>query len=138
MEKLTLPAEGRELDKVIEFVGRALEPYPIPPAERMRIELAVEEVFVNIANYAYAPEKGEAEVSCGVSGEPPVLTVVFSDSGREFDPLKKEDADTSREALLSREGGLGIFLVKKNVDEVSYKREGGRNVLTLRKSLRRE
>lgn len=135
MKKLTLPAKIKALDELIGLVDNAIAPYSCPPAEQMNIELAAEEIFVNIASYAYAPEEGEAEIGCLVEGEPPVLTMVFTDSGRAFDPLAGEDADTSRDALLAREGGLGILLVKKMMDEVDYVRVGGRNVLTVRKKL---
>ena len=102
---------------------------------QMQIELAVEEIFVNIASYAYDSEDGEAEVRCKVLEDPLRVVVQFLDSGKPFDPLAREDADTSEDALMGREGGLGIFLVKSTMDSVEYAYEGGKNILTIRKNL---
>ena len=102
----------------------------------MQLELVVEEIFVNIASYAYCPPgSGDVEISCDVVEDTMRVLITFSDEGPEFDPLGKEDPDITLGKDERPIGGLGIFLVKKNVDGISYKREGGRNILTVEKRL---
>ena len=94
----------------------------------------MEEIFVNIASYAYQPGEGDAEVRCEVADGPMRVTVQFLDSGMPYDPLARGEADISQEALMAREGGLGIHLVKKTMDEVHYVHEDGKNVFTMVKN----
>ena len=101
----------------------------------MQIAVASEEIFVNISSYAYDPSIGPAEVRCEVLEDPLRVVIQFLDHGKPFDPLAKEDADTSEEALFSREGGLGILLVKETMDDVSYTYQDGKNILTIKKNL---
>ena len=135
MNKLKISAENENLDKVIEFVNGVLEGNDCPMKTQMQIELTVEEIFVNIASYAYAPNVGDAEITADVSGDPKKLTVVFEDSGIPYDPLAKEDPDITLPASQRKIGGLGIFLVKKNMDDVKYKFKDGKNVLTIIKTI---
>ena len=100
----------------------------------MQIDLAIEEIFVNIAHYAYT-DGGDVRITCDVDGNPPVLTVTFADSGRKFDPLAKPDPDVTAGAEDRGIGGLGIFLTKKYMDSVEYKYQSGYNILTLVKRL---
>jgi anti-sigma regulatory factor (Ser/Thr protein kinase) len=100
----------------------------------MQIEIAAEEVFVNIANYAYAPDKGRATVRVEVSGDPVMVTITFIDQGMPYDPLEREDPDVTLKAEDRPVGGLGIFMVKKTMDDVSYEYKNGRNILKLKKS----
>jgi len=102
---------------------------------RGQLELVVEELFVNIAHYAYAPGQGEATLRCGVMGAPPELVMQFIDSGRPYNPLDKADPDVDA-SLAEREiGGLGIYIVKNTMDAVEYEYRDGRNILTIRKKL---
>ena len=135
MVSKTVPAKIDQLDEVIDFVEQQLEACSCSMKAQLQIRLAVEEIFVNITSYAYQPGEGDAEVRCEVLEDPLRLEIQFLDSGKPFDPLAKEDADTSEEALLGREGGLGILLVKKNMDEVQYTYQDGKNILTLLKLL---
>ena len=135
MDQITVPAKIEQLDRVQEFVTEHLECHDCSMKVMMQIEIAVEEIFVNIANYAYLPESGEATIGCEVRQEPSEIVIQFTDGGRPFDPLAKEDADTSQDALIEREGGLGILMVKKSMDEVGYTYENGRNILTITKKL---
>ena len=135
MKSLTVPAETDRLDEVNAFVNGELEAYDCPMKAQFEIELADEEIFVNIASYAYKPKEGEAEIRCEVLQDPLRVVIQFLDGGRPYDPLAREDADTSREVLMEREGGLGILLVKKTMDEVQYTYEGGKNILTIVKKL---
>ena len=131
----TVTAEIPNLDKVQEFVHRDLEQYGCSKRVQYQVRLAVEEIFVNIASYAYDPEIGPAEVRCEVVDDPLRVIIEFLDGGKPFDPLAHDDADTSEDALMQREGGLGILLVKETMDEVSYRYENGKNILTIIKKL---
>lgn len=135
MKNLTIPAKEECVDEVIAFVGRELEACGCPMKERYEIELAIEEIFVNIASYAYQPVVGEAEVHCEVLRDPTRVVIQFLDNGRPYDPLAREDPDTSLKALEEREGGLGILMVKRTMDNVSYAYENGKNILTIQKEL---
>ena len=135
MESLTVTAVVDNLDEVIAFVEKRLENYGCDRKTLMQIRLAVEEIFVNISSYAYDPSVGPAEVRCEVLEDPMRVIIQFLDGGKPFDPLAKEDADTSEEALMSRIGGLGILLVKETMDDVSYEYKDGQNILTILKNL---
>lgn len=135
MKTRILPAEADRLDEVNAFIDKELESYACSPKTHMEISLAVEEIFINIANYAYKPEQGQAEIVVDTFGEPPLLTVGFLDWGKPFNPLDKPDADITLSAEERGIGGLGIYLVKKLMDDVSYVHEDGKNILTIRKRL---
>ena len=135
MKHIIVPARPEELTKVQTFVDTELEALDCPPSAQFQIDLAVEEIFVNIASYAYRPEVGEAEIRVEVNDDPLWVVIQFLDHGKPFDPLAKEDADTSPEAIERRLGGLGILLVKRTMDSVTYAYENGRNVLTIEKKL---
>ena len=136
MENLTVNAVVDNLDEVTGFVLKRLDNYGCSKKTLMQIRLAVEEIFVNIASYAYDPSVGPAEVRCEVMQDPLRVVIQFLDGGRPCDPLAKEDADTSADALFSRDGGLGILLVKETMDGVSYSYENGKNILTIEKKLK--
>lgn len=135
MRELVVPAEMKELDRVQQFIAGQLETVECSQKAQFQIEIAVEEIFVNIVSYAYRPEIGDAMIRCEVDKENLQVIIEFQDHGKQFDPLEKKDADTSGEALLNREGGLGILMVKKSMDDISYRYENGKNILTIRKTL---
>ena len=135
MKTFMIPAEDERLDELNDLIEETLEPYDCPMKVLLQLQLVVEEIFVNIAHYAYAPNHGEAEITIGVCGENPVFTMVFSDSGSPFDPLAQKEADVTLSLEERAIGGLGIFLVKKYVDSASYAYENGRNVLTITRKL---
>ena len=135
MKTLTVPAKRDQLDTVQGFVDEALSQVPCSPETQLQLEIAVEELFVNIASYAYAPGSGEAVIGCQVEQEPPSITIQFRDWGKPFDPLAKEDADITLSAEDRKIGGLGIYMVKNSMDDVNYVYEDGQNILTIRKNL---
>ena len=128
--ELTLPAEIDRLPEVLSFVEEQLEEIGCPMKAQMQVSVAVEEVYVNIASYAYAPGTGMATIRLAMTEEQAV-TITFIDSGVAFNPLEKEDPDVSLPAEEREIGGLGIFMTKKTMDEVRYERLGDNNVLTL-------
>jgi anti-sigma regulatory factor (Ser/Thr protein kinase) len=135
MTTMTVPAARDQLDAVQRFVDDILAQVPHSPETQMQIQIAVEELFVNIASYAYAPESGQAVIACQAETAPPSLTVQFRDWGKPFDPLAKKDADITLSAEERGIGGLGIYMVKDYMDEMSYVYEDGQNVLTIKKNL---
>ncbi len=138
MKKLTVDAKVEKLDEVMAFVEGELEEGGASMKEIMAITLAVEEVFVNIAHYAYEggdDGEGEAVISMEFAETPKSVTITFADWGRPYNPLEREDPDITLSAEERSIGGLGIFLVKKNMDEVSYEYRDGMNVLTTKKNL---
>lgn len=135
MNILTIPAERDRLDQVQAFIDQNLAGVEYSPEAQIQLQIAVEELFVNIASYAYAPGHGDAVIGCRVEGDPPSITVQLRDWGKPFDPLAKKDADVTLSAEDRDIGGLGIYMVKNSMDAVDYKREDGQNVLTIRKNL---
>lgn len=133
MRTLEIAAKRENLEKVISFINDLLKENGCSAKEQRKIEVTVEEIFVNIASYAYAPGTGNAVINAEVSGEPKTLTMIFEDGGARYDPVAKEDPDITLPISERKVGGLGIFLVKKNMDHVSYEYKDGKNVLTLKK-----
>lgn len=135
MAELTLQATLEKLDDVLAFINENLEANHCTAKVRIQIDIAVEEIYVNIAHYAYNPEIGVATICVEVGGEPLHVTITFMDNGMPYDPLQKADPDT-KAALEDRAvGGLGIFMVKKSMDDIYYAYENGKNILTLKKKL---
>lgn len=134
MPTITLPATLEHMDTVIAFVDQQLEPYGCPMDVQFQIDVAVEEMYVNIAHYAYTDQKGEASISCHVEeGTPCQVVIELRDRGIPYNPLARQDPDVSLSAEERAIGGLGIYMVKKSMDQVEYRYENGYNILTLRK-----
>lgn len=133
--ELELEAAPESLTEVQTFVDERLERAGCPSKAQMQIGVAVEEIFINIASYAYAPDKGKATVRVEVSDDPVTVTITFVDHGMPYDPLAKEDPNVSLPAEAREAGGLGIFMTKKLMDDVSYAYKDGQNILTLTKNL---
>ncbi len=135
MRSIIVPANDEDPTPVIEFVSEELAQYDCSSRTLYQIEVAIEEILVNIVSYAGLAEADGIEIRCGVFESPLRVILQFLDSGIPFDPLAKEDPDTSIEANMEREGGLGIFMVKQLMDDVSYIYEDRKNVLTIQKNL---
>ena len=133
--ELEIEAASENLAEVLTFLEERLETADCSPKARMQIQVAVEEIFVNISSYAYQPETGKATVRVEVSDNPVGVTITFVDHGVPYDPLAKADPDVTASAEGRPIGGLGIFMTKKLMDDVSYEYREGRNILTLKKNL---
>ena len=133
MDELRLDATIKNLPEVTEFVTASLEEKDCSMKIVMQMELVIEEIFVNVASYAYAPETGAVIVRKFFDEEPRALNLTFIDFGKPYNPLEHKDPDTSLGVDEREVGGLGIFLVKKNVDEISYERKDGQNILSIKK-----
>ena len=132
--ELTLDATDENLAAVMDFVGEELEKHECPAKEKMQIDVAVEEIFVNVAHYAYAPGTGKVTLRVETADSPRSVTVTFIDSGLPYDPLSKPDPDVTLSAEERQIGGLGIYLVKKSMDDMTYEYRDGKNVLTIKKN----
>ena len=135
MKELTIEAAIDRLDEVLAFVDAELETLDCPMKVQMQIDVAVEEIFVNIASYAYEPGSGDALIRLETDPEKRFVAVTFIDSGVPYDPLQKEDPDVTLPAEERSIGGLGVFMVKKSMDDVSYRYEDGHNVLRIEKRI---
>ena len=132
MNEMKITADDKNMDSVNDFIHSCL-PEDCSPLLINKIDLAVEEIFVNIAHYAYKPDVGEAWISASFIDN--VLTIVFKDRGKEFNPIAKKDPDITLSAEERDIGGLGIFLTKKFMDSVEYEYTDGQNILTIKKEI---
>ena len=135
MKEITVKAVRENLAEVLGFIEAELEQADCPIKAQMQTGVAAEEIFVNIASYAYPDGAGSATVRMEITGEPKTAVITFIDSGIPYDPLAKPDPDVTLSAEERGIGGLGIFMTKKLMDEVTYSYEGGHNILTLKKQL---
>lgn len=136
MKELTIAATVENIETVTEFVDEQLEALDCPMKAQMQINIAIDELFGNIAHYAYNPDTGDATVRVEVIDAPLSVVITFIDGGVPYDPLSAADPDTTLSADERAIGGLGIFMVKKSMDDISYRYENGSNILTIRKNLR--
>jgi anti-sigma regulatory factor (Ser/Thr protein kinase) len=128
---LRLPAEIDHLPAFLDYVRRMTEVAGMSEDRASRLELAVEEILVNVFGYAYTDRAQAGMVLCRCSVWPDGLTVEIVDEGTPFDPLARADPDTTLDLDRREPGGLGILLAKSLVDEIAYRREGERNVLVI-------
>ena len=128
---IDIPAEVEKLPEVLAFLEQNLEEMECPLRTQMQITVAAEEIFVNIASYAYVPGAGMSSVRLERFRDPTGVAITFTDSGTPFDPLKQKDPDVSLTAEERRIGGLGIYMVKKTMDDVKYEYRDGQNHLTI-------
>ena len=134
-KELTVDAKDENLAKVLAFVDGELEALDCLPKTQMQIDVAVEELFVNVAHYAYAPKNGPVTVRIETAQEPRAVTITLTDCGVPYDPLAKPDPDVTLPADERPIGGLGIYMVKKSMDEMRYAYRDGQNVLMMKKYL---
>lgn len=128
-DELTIEAAVENLAEVQTFLEERLSKINFPTRSRMEIGVAAEEIFINIASYAYTPQEGKATVRIAVESDG--VTITFIDRGIPYDPLKKQDPDVTLSADERSIGGLGVFLTKKLMDDVRYEYRDGQNILTL-------
>jgi anti-sigma regulatory factor (Ser/Thr protein kinase) len=136
MKEITIAATVENIDVVTDFVNEQLESCDCPIKAQMQIDIAIDELFSNIAHYAYNPETGDATVRVEVVEDPMAVVITFIDKGIPYDPLKKADPNTALSAEEREIGGLGIFMVKKTMDDIAYEYKDGQNILKIKKNLR--
>ncbi len=135
MTELTLKAVIENIPAATAFIDEQLEALDCAMRAQMQIDVAIDELFCNIARYAYDGGDGEATVKFDFDPSDRTAMITFEDSGKPFDPLQKADPDVTLAAEDRAIGGLGIFLVKKTMDDMKYRYENGKNVLTLYKHI---
>ena len=135
MTNKTFSAKTESLSQVLGFVEQTLEGMDCPMKLQMAICVAIEEVFVNVAHYAYPDGEGDMTLGIGLDEANRVLTFRMTDNGIPFDPLKKPDPDITLSAEDREIGGLGIFITKKTMDSIQYAYENGQNILTMVKKI---
>jgi len=135
MKELTVDAAIENVPTVTAFVDQQFEQLDCPPKMQMQVDIAIDELFGNIANYAYNPETGSATVRVEVKENPTEIVITFIDNGVSYDPLAKADPNTTLSAEQREIGGLGIYMVKKSMDDVSYEYKNGQNILRIKKNL---
>ena len=136
MREMTVNADVDQIARVTDFVNEHLAGLGCSEQVRIQMDVAIDEIFGNIARYAYNPETGKATVRVNVEEDPLRVVISFIDDGKPFDPLAAEIPDTT--ALPARErpiGGLGLFMVKKMMDDISYSYRNGQNILTILKKI---
>jgi len=134
-KELTVDATVENIGTVTAFVDAQLEALDCPIKAQMQIDVAIDELFGNIAYYAYHPEVGPATVRVEAAEHPRGIIITFIDNGTPYDPLKKEDPDITLSAEDRQAGGLGIYIVKKSMDHISYEYKDGQNILQIRKNI---
>ena len=133
VNELKIEAKKENFEKVLAFVDEALEKAGVPYEVQLSVEMAIEEIYLNIVYYAYAQKDGDAIILTDINEKDRILTLTFIDEGPEYNPLLKEDPDTTMDIMDRPIGGLGILMVKRMMDDVVYCRENGENHLTIKK-----
>jgi len=129
-KKLEIETDIKNLKTVLDFINVELPSHS--QALRNKIDIAVEEIFVNISNYAYKPDKGDVAIYISTKQN---ISIKFEDNGREYNPIEQDEPDLNK-PLMDREiGGLGVFLVKKLMDSIEYTRVENKNILILTKNI---
>lgn len=135
MKEWTFEATVDRIPWLTDQINEALESLECSMKAQMQIDVAIDELLANIASYAYAPGTGDVTVRFDFDADSRIATVTFIDAGVPYDPLGKPDPDVTLDAGEREVGGLGIFLVKKTMDDMTYARRDGRNVLTIHKRI---
>lgn len=128
-EKMHCAASLEKLNVLTEFVEECADRFGLDTKKKFGLLVAVEEAFVNICSYAYPDGAGETEISCATDGD--VFVFEIADSGSPFDVLSLPDPDTTLDIMDREIGGLGVYFIRRLTDDVSYRRENGKNILRM-------
>ncbi|MDE5965253.1 MAG: ATP-binding protein [Lachnospiraceae bacterium] len=135
MKEIVVEATIESIPKVTAFVDEQLEKLECPMKTQMQVDVAIDEIFSNIAHYAYNPEIGSATVCVEVTEDPLAVVITFVDNGVPYNPLANADPDITLPIEERGIGGLGIYMVKKTMDDVSYEYKDGQNILRIKKNI---
>ena len=133
VKELTLEAKVANLQQVLDFVDENLKSMRCPMKILMQIDVAVEEIYVNVASYAYAPDTGSVTIRMDLQENPRTVVITFIDNGIPYNPLAKADPDVTLSAEERAIGGLGIYMVKKSMDKMEYEYKDQQNILKMYK-----
>ena len=131
MTEKIFPADINELASVTVFLEEELDKAEASPKLMVTFAVALEELFVNVAHYAYPDSKGTVKIGIDTSGDS--IVVQLTDSGIPFDPVAMPDPDITESAEERKIGGLGIYMVKKSMDSMTYEYKDNQNILTISK-----
>lgn len=134
MIEKVFPAEDGALDEAIAFLEDELSKCDCSSKAMVQLDVVLEELFINIAHYAYPDGEGNVKISIDPVDEQVIIR--FTDTGSPFNPLEKEDPDVTTCAEERDIGGLGIFLTKRTVDDISYVYLDGQNILQITKKIK--
>ena len=134
-KEITVDSLTGNIDVITSFINAELEAHTCAPKARVQIDVAADELFANVVQHAYAPDTGTVTVRIAVSEEDRVARITFIDSGKPFDPLSAPEPDISLSVEERGVGGLGLFLVKKTMDDLLYEYKDGKNHVTIVKSI---
>ena len=135
MKQMKTKARREQLESVLMFLEEELSSIQHNTKNKIQLFIAVEELFVNIASYAYYPSEGDAEIDIDTDNENNFVYITFIDSGKPYNPLEREDPDVTLSAKERKIGGLGIYMVKKSMDDMSYEYKNGCNILKIGKKM---
>ncbi len=135
MDEIKVLARVDNLSSVIDFIENKLLNYNCNDKEKIKLLISVEEIYVNVARYAYKNKDGFITVKCGLNIKESRIYIQFIDNGRKYNPLLNSDPNINLKLDERKEGGLGIFMVKKNVDKIYYDFKDGNNILTIIKEI---
>ena len=134
IRELRVPARLKELDRVRDFLRQATADLPFDDEDRLKIELALHEICVNIARYAY-PRGRKGSMNVRIWRDDGSLFIEVRDKGIPFNPVRKKNPDLMVKLRRGIPGGLGVYFFKTLMDGLSYRRTDGQNVLTVRKAI---
>ena len=135
MTCLTLPATPESIAPATDFLNEILEGAGCSLRDQTKLDIALDELMSNVAQYAYAPGTGDIALSVEILEDPKRVVLTLTDSGIPYDPLKKEDPDVTLSAEQRSVGGLGIYIVKQSMDAITYDHKDGKNILSITKNL---
>lgn len=135
MKEMTIEAATENIHTVTDFVLAELDKRDCPIKAQTQIAIVIDELFGNIARYAYTPDIGEATVQLEIEEQPLSVIITFIDHGVPFNPLEQENPDVTAPAEDRKIGGLGIYLVKKTMSMVEYEYRNGQNILRVKKNI---
>lgn len=141
LTELKITASRENLAKVFDFMQTNLNTCNIPKKIMRQIKLCIEEIYMNIVNYAYNPKIGEARMNLQINKNDKLIKIIikFEDEGIPYDPTKKPDPNTNLERVEDAPiGGLGIYLVKNIIDNIKYERKNNTNILIIEKNVEPE
>lgn len=138
MKQIAVEAKTENLPQVLQMVKDTLSKYMCSEKCKMQIQIAVEEIFVNVASYAYHTDEKPLTVQCEMMEHPLALSIVFMDAGIPYNPLEKAAPCLDASVEERQIGGLGIFMVRQMMDEMTYEYKDGMNILRIRKLISKE
>lgn len=131
MKQVILKSALENVEVLTNIIDSELESVDCSPKTMMQIDVAIDEIFSNIVNYGYDCENEEIEIRYDINAKSKIVSITFVDSGKKYNPLEKDDPNVKAEIEDRKIGGLGIFIVKKTMDEMMYKYENNKNYLTI-------